>query len=196
MHCQVISNIPQPPQSLPVVWANVSNFNCLPDAELAKYNWFPFLQTVRPDYNPATQRISQRLEFDGVKVTGKWDVIALTPAEQMAYLTNLATQCEAALEDHFNMMAKRRGYFGYASIVSYCDDPEIQWATDCNEFKAWRRVTVKLSQQIQYQVLQGVIPPPSIPEFIAMLPPLWPDPNATPPATGGGNGGTGNGTLS
>lgn len=196
MHCQAINGVPQPPQSLPVTWANVSNFNCLPDAELAKYNWFPFVQTIQPDYNPATQRISQRLEFDGTKVTGKWDVVALTAAEIAAAQAALVIQYETALYRHQDEMAGRKGYRNFDRCVGYYNSTNATWARDAQDISKWRDDCVIKSFDIINKVQTGQMALPSISDYLAMMPPLWPDPNATPPATGGNGNGTGNGTLS
>ena len=194
MHCQVINGTPQPPQSLPVTWANVSNFNCLPDAELAKYNWFPFVQTIQPDYNPAIQRISQRLEFDGTKVTGEWDVVAFSDAEKMEYLKQQRAILKSFLDRYMDAQVAPKDYDSVLTACTWITSTIPEWAADAKAASDFRQACFLAAYQIEADVLAGKRPVPNETQFQAEMPVLWAPP--TPPATGGNGNGTGSGTLS
>ena len=110
MYCQVINNQPQPPQPLPPVWANVSNFPSLSDAGLAGFGWYRFIPSIQPDYNPATHRMVQELQFTGTAVNQVWTVLALTPDERMAYLLQQKSRLENVVKNYLDEQVKRRDY--------------------------------------------------------------------------------------
>lgn len=195
-YCQVINNQPQPPRPLPQAWANVSNFPSLSDGELAGYGWFPFIQSIQPNYNPATQRLVQELQFngsasEGMYVKSVWTVVPLTTAEMAANQAALVQRYEDALYAFQDEMAGRKGYRNCDRCINYYNSTNAAWAKDAQDLSNWRDATVVKSFEIMNKVQAGLMPLPSIPDFLAMMPPLWPDPNA--PATGGG--GNSNGTL-
>lgn len=196
MYCQVINNRPQPPQPLPPVWANASNFQSLSVAELAGYGWYPFVLSIQPDYNPATQRLVQELQFngsasEGMYVKSVWTVVPLTSAEMAANQAALVQRYEDALYAFQDEMAGRKGYRNCDRCINYYNSTNAAWAKDAQDLSNWRDSTVVKSFEIMSKVQSGQMALPTIPEFLAMMPPLWPDLNA--PATGGG--GMGNGTL-
>lgn len=193
MYCHVVNNQPLSPQPLPPVWANASNFNALSDAELAGFGWYRFIPSIQPDYNPATHRVVQELQFTGTQVNQAWVIVPLTAAEIAAAQAALVASYDAALKAHYDQMAKRKDYDNFISATTYHSSQVATWAQDCKQISDWRDSCVLKAYDIMSKVQAGLLPLPSIPDFIAMMPPLWPDPN--PPATGGG-GGNGNGTLS
>lgn len=195
LYCHVINNQPQPPQPLPPVWANASNFNVLSDTELAAFGWYPFVPSIQPNYNPATQRVVQELQFngsasEGMYVKSVWTVVTLTAAEIAAAQAALVASYEDALYRFQDEMAGRKGYRNCDRCINYYNSTNAAWAKDARDLSNWRDATVVKSFDIMSKVQAGQMPLPSIPDFLAMMPPLWPDPN--PPATGGGNS---NGTL-
>lgn len=193
LYCKVENNTPQPPAPLPqVINGTVSNVAGLPDSELASWGFYPFIQTIQPDYNPATHRVVQELQFTGTQVNQVWTVVALTVAEMAANQAALVQRYEDALYAFQDEMAGRKGYRNCDRCINYYNSTNAAWAKDAQDLSNWRDSTVVKSFEIMGKVQAGLMPLPSIPDFLAMMPPLWPDPNA--PATGGG--GNSNGTLS
>ena len=191
LYCKVQNNTPQPPAPLPqVINGTISNVGGLSDAELAKLGLYPFVQTVQPNYNPSTHRIEQQLQFTGTQVRGLWSAIALTPAEIAAAQAALLASYEDALYTFQDEMAARKGYRNCDRCITYYNSLNAAWAKDAQDLSNWRDSTVAKSYEIMGKVQADLMPLPSITEFLAMMPPLWPDPNA--PATGGG--GNSNGT--
>lgn len=193
MHCQVINNLPTSPQSLPVTWANVSNFNCLPDSELAKYGWYPYIQTPQPNCNPATHKLDRQLQFDGVRVNEVWTLVPLTADEQRAYLRSQRPLFAQFLKDYLNKSVEPRDYDNIGTAGDWTDDEDPEWAAESKIARRFRSACFKASYKIENEVAAGLRPIPTFSEFEAAMPRLgW----GYPPENGGNGGGTGNGTMS
>lgn len=192
LYCRVINNQPQPPAPLPqVINGSVSNVPGLSVQELASFGYYPFVPSPEPAYNPAIHRIVQELQFTGTAVNGVWAIVPLTIAEMAANQAALVQRYEDALYAFQDEMAGRKGYRNCDRCISYYNSTNAAWAKDAQDLSNWRDATVVKSFEIMNKVQAGLMPLPSIPDFLAMMPRLWPDPNA--PATGGG--GNSNGTL-
>lgn len=189
-YCQVINTNPQSPQSLPVTWANVSNFNCLPPADVARYNWFPFVEAVRPAYNPASQKLVQELHFDGEQVNQLWTVANLSDAEKMDYLRSQRAILKSFLDRYMDSQVAPKDYDSVLTACTWINATTPEWASDARAASAFREECFKRAYQIESDVLAGLRPVPTEAEFQAAMTVLW-----APPNTGNGTF-SGNGTLS
>lgn len=192
-YCQVLNSQPQAPQPLPQAWANVSNFPSLSDGELAGYGWYRFVESIQPNYNPATQRLVQELQFTGMLVNQVWTVVALTPDERMAYLLQQKTRLEGVVKNYLDDQVKGRDYKeGLDKCTTWINSTDPAWASDARDAVAFRDRCWKILYAIQDEVVAGLRPLPTDAELLAALPTLWPILPPAPPDNGGGNG---NGTF-
>lgn len=191
MHCQVINNLPTSPQSLPATWANVSNFNALPQSELAKHGWFPFVASAKPNINPATHKLTQELYFDGLQVDEIWTVSPLTADEQKAYLQSIRPLYDGYVEQHMTEQVSWRDYKTIDSAIGrYLGCIKPAWAAESKQAQDFMVACWDVAYQIQDDVVSGKRAIPTHEQFIAELPKLGWQPQLPP------GGGTGNGTFS
>ena len=186
-YCQVINGTPQTPQNLPVTWLNVSNFNCLPAADLVRYGFYPFIPAVQPAFNPAIQKLVQELHFDGEQVNQLWTVANLTDAEKMDYLRGQRAMLKSFLDRYMDSQVAPKDYDNILTACTWINASNQEWASDAQTASAFREECFKRAYQIESDVLAGLRPVPTEAEFQAAMPVLWSPP--LPP-------GTGNGTLS
>lgn len=189
-YCRVINNQPQPPQPLPQSWANVSNFPSLSDAEKAGFGWYPFIPSIQPNYNQATYRVVQELQFTGTAVKQVWTVVALTPDEQMAYLRQQRAILKQFLDRYMDSQVAPKDYDSILTACTWINSSVPEWKADALAANEFRQLCFLKAYQIEADVLAGKRPVPTETQFQMEMPILW-NPPALPPS----GGGMGNGTL-
>ena len=194
MYCQVINGTPQPPRDLPTTFGNVSNFYLLPQSELAKYGWFPFMSTAKPIYNEQTHKLVETLAFTGVIVMQSWSIVQMTQAEQIAFATARMEAIGQSITPYINSQVAHKRYESHVSPRAVKDSADPEWAQDGREAIAFYDAIWSIFKSLQAGVQDGTMPLPTVAEFISSLPRLW-TPPAPPPNSNGTNNGTGNGTL-
>ncbi len=87
------NGVVQGPQTLPQNFGNISGFEFVDDATLNANNWFLFVDTAAPAYDPTTQSVSFVLTLDAVAnvVNKVWTINTLSAADQTAYAATQAT---------------------------------------------------------------------------------------------------------
>jgi len=85
------------------------------------------------------------------------------------------TDYAAAIEKHIETVAAAKAYSGTVSLASYVNSSVPQWAAEAQAFVAWRDEVWIYAYGVFGAVQAGQIAIPSIPDFIAALPPIaWP----------------------
>lgn len=178
------------PTSLPRNWRNISNFHALEPGVLAEYGWFQFVPNVLiPAFDPAAQRLEEKLQFDGVQVSQTWAVVALTEAERIAYATAIITEIGSRIDAFLNQQSDARKYNSIGSAISW-NQSRTKYKTDGQQALDYRDTVWELFDGMIAGVQAGTTPLPTVDGWFASLPVLWPPP---PPPPNNGNG-TGNGT--
>lgn len=75
---------------------------------------------------------------------------------------------EVAAQDILNAEALSWGYDSSIAVVSYIGDPYPQYAYEANLFRAWRSAMWVIIVAMEAQVF---VPPPTLEQFLAALPP-------------------------
>ena len=176
MHCQIISGIIQEPQNLPIVFGNVSNFHLLTNTELARYGWYPYMQTAPPVINPATQKLTERRTFGGIVVLQSWSADTMTAAEALAYATATMTDIAKSI-DSFLDQAVQPAYNTIVSAKSWLNSSEPQWATEAAQANAYADKVWKAEKALAAAVQAGTQQVPTKAAFFAQFPPLWAPPS-------------------
>lgn len=177
MHCQVIKGAIQEPRNLPASFANVSNFNCLSQAELATYGWYPFTPATKPIINPATTRLDQKLWLIGSNAVESWLSVTLTPAEQMDYLRQQKSILKQLLDQHMDAQVAPRDFDGIQTAITWADSTNPTWAADGIAAKSFRQLCFEVAYKIESDVLAGLRPVPTAAQFSAEMPVLWAPPS-------------------
>jgi hypothetical protein len=192
MYCQVINSVPQQPRDLPITFGNVSNFYLLPQSELAKYGWFPFMSTAKPIYNEQTHKLVETLSFTGVIVMQSWSIVQMTQAEQIAFATARMEAIGQSITPYINSQVANKRYESHVSARAVKDSADPEWAQDGREATVFYDAIWSIFKSLQAGVQAGTMPLPTVEQFISSLPRLWTPP--APPSGNGTNNGTGNGT--
>lgn len=82
------------------------------------------------------------------------------------------TQIVAALQTELDRVAGLYGYDDIRSAVSYRGDPNPKFAAEAEAFFVWRSDVWTTANAYAAQVAAGTAPYPSVPQAIAMMPPL------------------------
>ena len=165
------------PQWLPASFANVSNFNCLSPSELATYGWYPLMKTAPPTINPATTRLDQKLQLVGPKVVESWQVVTLTPAEQMDYLRQQKSILKQLLDQHMDAQVAPRDFDGIQTAITWADSTNPTWAADGIAAKSFRQRCYEIAYKIESDVLAGLRAVPTPAQFSSEMPVLWAPPS-------------------
>jgi len=182
MHCQIIANVIQEPQNLPIVFGNVSNFHLLTNPELANYGWYPFMQTAPPIINPAVQKLTERRTFSGVVILQSWSASTMTAAEALGYLKSQKAIFKQLLNQHMDAQVAPRDFDNISTAITWPDSTIPQWAADGAAAKTFREQCYVVAYKIETDVLAGLRSLPTPAQFIAEMPILW----APPPSNGNG----------
>ena len=75
--------IAQGPGPLPKAWRNLSGFDKLGAAELARHGWYPFRTWPDPKINPRREKVVHHLEIEDGEVARRCEVVELTDAERI-----------------------------------------------------------------------------------------------------------------
>jgi len=193
-YCLVINGNIGAPASLPRDYQNVSNFYLLPQSELAKYGWFPFMSTAKPIYNEQTHKLVETLAFTGVIVMQSWSIVQMTQAEQIAFATARLQAIGQAISPYLDSQVANRQYDSIISATSWNLSNITVYKQEGAEATAFRDTCWNQFNNLVAGVQAGAMPLPTVEQFISSLPRLW-TPPAPPPNSNGTNNGTGNGTL-
>lgn len=68
LYCRIDENGIWPPAALPSEYDGITDFDQLTPEELARFNWFPFISSEAPDYNPSTHKLVENLRREGNQV--------------------------------------------------------------------------------------------------------------------------------
>jgi len=181
MHCEIIANVIQEPQNLPIVFGNVSNFHLLTNPELARYSWYPFMQTAPPIINPAVQKLTELRTFGGVVVLQSWSASTMTAAEALAYATATMTDIAKSI-DSFLDQAVQPAYNTIVSAKSWLSSSEPQWAAEARQANAYSDLVWIAHKNLIAAIQAGTQQVPTKAAFFAQFPPLW----SPPPSNGNG----------
>ncbi len=77
-----------------------------------------------------------------------------------------------ALQDHIDAMAREKQYDNGFTLATYVNSSNDKWAKEAADFIAWRDSCWEYAYNIQIQVENGEIQPPSVEDFIANMPAL------------------------
>ena len=177
MHCQIINSVIQEPQNLPIVFANVSNFHCLPNTELAKYGWYPYMQTAPPIINPAVQKLTERRMFNGVVVLQSWSADTMTAAEALAYATATLTDIANSIGPFLNQAVAAKQYDSIVSATTWLTSNLTIYKAEGAQAAAYRDAVWQSFYTIVAAVQAGTQQVPTKAAFFAQFPPLWPPSN-------------------
>jgi hypothetical protein len=188
-YCQVSPNGQiSGPQWLPQSFTTVSNFNALDDASLATYGYYPYTSSPIPSFNPATQRLSQSFAFDGTFVSDTWTVINLTAEEQQAYVIQRLTEIGNGIGSFLDQAVSVKQYDSILSATSWTLSNITTYKSEGDAAIAYRDSIWSLFYSMVQAVQAGTQAVPTVGEFFASLPPLWPVNNGNGTSNGTANG--------
>lgn len=188
-YCQVNPNGQiSGPQWLPQSFATVSNFNALDDASLATYGYYPYTSSPIPSYNPATQRIEQSFAFDGTSVSDTWTIVDLTAEEQTAYVVARLTEIGNGIGSFLDGQVSVKQYDSILSATSWTLSNNATFNAEGKQAAVYRDSVWGWFYNMVDAVQAGTQPLPTVGEFFASLPPLWPVNNGNGTANGTANG--------
>jgi hypothetical protein len=188
-YCQVNPNGQiSGPQWLPQSFTTVSNFNALDDASLATYGYYPYTPSPIPSFNPATQRLSQSFAFDGTFVSDTWTVINLTAEEQQAYVIQRLTEIGNGIGSFLDQAVSVKQYDSILSATSWTLSNITTYKSEGDAAIAYRDTIWSLFYSMVQAVQAGTQALPTVGEFFASLPPLWPTNNGNGTSNGTANG--------
>jgi hypothetical protein len=187
-YCQVSPNGISSPQWLPQSFTTVSNFNALDDASLATYGYYPYTSSPIPSFNPATQRLSQSFAFDGTSVSDTWTVINLTAEEQQAYIIQRLTEIGNGIGSFLDQAVSVKQYDSILSATSWTLSNITTYKSEGDAAIAYRDSIWSLFYSMVQAVQAGTQALPTVGEFFASLPPLWPTNNGNGTSNGTANG--------
>jgi len=188
-YCQVNPNGQiSGPQWLPQSFTTVSNFNALDDASLATYGYYPYTPSPIPSFNPATQRLSQSFAFDGTFVSDTWTVINLTAEEQQAYVIQRLTEIGNGIGSFLDQAVSVKQYDSILSATSWTLSNITTYKSEGDAAIAYRDSIWSLFYSMVQAVQAGTQALPTVGEFFASLPPLWPTNNGNGTSNGTSNG--------
>ena len=183
MHCQMILGVIQEPCNLPISFANVSNFNCLPNAVLADYGWYPFMTTAPPIINPAVQKLTERRTFGGIVVLQSWSADTMTAEEALAYATATMTDIANSIDQFLDQAVKVRSYNTIVSAKGWFNSSNPNWATDAIQATTYSDLVWNTYEALKAALLAGTAQVPTNAAFFAQFPPLWTPSNGNGPLT-------------
>jgi hypothetical protein len=188
-YCQVSPNGQiSGPQWLPQSFTTVSNFNALDDASLATYGYYPYTPSPIPSYNPATQRLSQSFAVNGFTVTDIYIVIDLTAEEQQAYVIQRLTEIGNGIGSFLDQAVSVKQYDSILSATSWTLSNITTYKSEGDAAIAYRDSIWSLFYGMVQAVQTGTQALPTVGEFFASLPPLWPINNGNGTSNGTSNG--------
>jgi hypothetical protein len=184
-YCQVSPNGQiSGPQWLPQSFTTVSNFNALDDASLATYGYYPYLPSPIPAYNPATQRLDQHYSVNGFTVTDIYIVVDLTAEEQQAYIIQRLTEIGSGIGSFLDQAVSVKQYDSILSATSWTLSNITTYKSEGDAAIAYRDSIWSLFYNMVQAVQAGTQALPTVGEFFASLPPLWPINNGNGTANG------------
>ena len=172
------------PQWLPQSFTTVSNFNALDDASLATYGYYPYTPSPIPSYNPATQRIEQSFAFDGTSVSDTWTVVDLTAEEQQAYVIQRLTEIGNGIGSFLDQQVASKQYDSILSATSWTLSNITTYKSEGEAATAYRDNVWSQFYDMAQAVQAGTQQAPTVGEFFASIPPLWPVDNGNSTANG------------
>jgi hypothetical protein len=187
-YCQVSPSGISSPQWLPQSFTTVSNFNALDDASLATYGYYPYIPSPIPAYNPATQRIEQTFTFDGASVSDTWTVVDLTAEEQAAYVIARLTEIGNGIGSFLDGQVSVKQYDSILSATSWTLSNNATFNAEGKQAAVYRDSVWGWFYNMVDAVQAGTQALPTVGEFFASLPPLWPVNNGNGTSNGTANG--------
>lgn len=188
-YCQIIDNVPQPPQYLPATWANVSNFYALDAEELPNYGFYPCHMSDKPEFDPSTQKLVEALTLGDAEVFQTWHIVALTPEEQVAFVTDRLTEIGNRIDPYLDQQVQAKQYNSIVSATSWALSNITVYKGEAEQAAAYRDSVWQEFGNLVAGVQAGTTALPTADAWFASLAPLWPQP--VPPTPNG----TSNGTL-
>ena len=179
MHCQIINGVIQEPRNLPATFANVSNFNCLSQAELAAYGWYPFMQTSPPIINPAVQKLTERRTFSGLVVLQSWSASTMTAAEAIAYATATLNDIGLAIGPFLDQAVAVKQYDSIVSATTWLTSNLTTYKAEGAQASAYRDSVWQAFYTTVAAVQAGTQQVPTKAAFFGSIPPLWSNANGT-----------------
>jgi hypothetical protein len=188
-YCQVSPNGQiSGPQWLPQSFTTVSNFNALDDASLATYGYYPYTPSPIPSFNPATQRLDQHFAVNGFTVTDIYIVVDLTAEEQQAYIIQRLTEIGNGIGSFLDQAVSVKQYDSILSATSWTLSNITTYKSEGDAAIAYRDSIWSLFYSMVQAVQAGTQALPTVGEFFASLPPLWPTNNGNGTSNGTANG--------
>ena len=186
-YCQVQNGQISGPQWLPQSLTTISNFNTLDDATLASHGYYPYVQSPVPSHNTSTQRIEQSFLFNGTCVSDAWTVVDLSAEEQQAYVVSRLTEIGNGIGSFLDQQVSTKQYDSILSATSWTLSNITTYKSEGEEATAYRDLVWGQFYTMVQAVQSGTQQVPTISDFFASVPPLWPPLDS-------GNG-TANGTI-
>ena len=174
-YSRIVDGLPTPPQTLPVSFADVSNFYTLPDEVLATYGWYPYTHVLPPSYDTMTEQLVPEYLFDGTRVTADWQVVPLSPEEQAERAQQTIQTLGQAVKAHLDATVQARDYDSIISACTYATSSVARYRDDGLACVNWRDAVWLEVYMIMAQVEAGTRPIPTVEALFAELPELvWP----------------------
>ena len=183
MHCQIINGVIQEPCNLPISFANVSNFNCLPNIELAKYGWYPYMQTAPPIINPAVQKLTERRTFGGIVVLQSWSADTMTAAEALAYATATMNDIGLSIGPFLDQAVAVKQYDSIVSATTWLTSNLTTYKAEGGQAASYRDSVWQAFYTTIAAVQAGTQQVPTKAAFFAQFSPLWTPSNGNGPLT-------------
>jgi hypothetical protein len=160
----------------------------LDDASLATYGYYPYTPSPIPSYNPATQRLSQSFAVNGFTVTDIYIVVDLTAEEQQAYVIQRLTEIGNGIGSFLDQAVSVKQYDSILSATSWTLSNITTYKSEGDAAIAYRDSIWSLFYSMVQAVQAGTQAVPTVGEFFASLPPLWPVNNGNGTSNGTANG--------
>jgi hypothetical protein len=167
------------PQWLPQSTPTVSNFNTLDDASLSEHGYYPYYPSPVPSYDPATQGIEQTFAFNGTYVSDTWTVFDLMAEEKAAYVLVRLTEIGREIGSFLDKQVSVKQYDSILSATSWTLSTISTYKAEGEAATAYRDTVWGMFYNMAQAVQTGTQPVPTVGEFFATLPPLWPVNNGT-----------------
>lgn len=175
LYCYFVGDNIGEPQSLPTNYLNISNFNLLDESTINGYNFYKFIDSEKPGYNPLSQKIITQLFFENNSIVPVYTVENLSNEEVGAILSGLKSSLAASVENYLNSKVLERDYKSVIHACSYAESTVPQYKAEALSVVAWRDSVWIKAYSIQEEVLNGQRDVPSENELLAELPSLeWP----------------------
>lgn len=182
LYCYIKNNAIGSPTSLPRNWDNISNFYLLAPEILATYGWYPCYTSEKPAYDDRTQKLTEALTLGDAEVFQTWHVTDLNPEEQIAFATARINEIGDRISGFLDQQVAVKKYDTILSATSWNLSNITLYKDEGAQAAAYRDMVWTQFDNLVAGVQAGTTPLPTVDDWFASLPPLWPQP--APPDNG------------